>query len=56
MSWTEVLTYKSLFQKRFILRRPSIAIFAHIIKIVTIFIRQSLKTQEKLSVRKYGPK
>ena len=29
-------------------KRPGIAIFADFIKIVTFFIKQSLKTQEKL--------
>ena len=32
----------------FILKRPSVAIFADIIKIVTIFFNQSLKTQKSL--------
>ena len=31
-----------------ILRRPEVAIFADIIKIVTRFIKKYLKTQEKL--------
>ena len=37
-----------LFKNTFILRRPGVAIFGDIIKIVTMFIKQSLKTQEKL--------
>ena len=44
----DVITF---FQKTFILRRPRVAIFADIIKIVTMFtilLKQSLKFQEKL--------
>ena len=37
-----------LFQNTCILRRPGVAIFANIIKIVTTFIKTILKTQEKL--------
>ena len=33
----------NLFQKTFILRRPRVAIFADIIKIVTMFIKTILK-------------
>ena len=40
MSWP-------LFQETFILRRPGIAIFADIIKVVTMFIKIILKIQEK---------
>ena len=36
-----------LFQETFILRRPGIAIFADIIKVVTMFIKIILKIQEK---------
>ena len=42
------MTPKNLFQNTVILRRPGVAIFADIIKIVTFFIKKSLKTQEKL--------
>ena len=34
--------------KQFILRRPGVAIFAAIIKILYRFIKKSLKTHEKL--------
>ena len=42
------MTSNSLFQNTFILRRPRVAIFADIIKIVTMFIKTSLKTQKML--------
>ena len=42
----EIMTSEPLFQNTFILGRPGVAIFADIIKIVTMFIK-SLKTQEK---------
>ena len=35
-------------QNTFILRTPRVAILADIIKIVTMFIKKSLKTQKKL--------
>ena len=41
----DVITF---FQRIFILRRPGVAIFAEIIKILTTLLNQSLKTQEKL--------
>ena len=47
MSWTETMT-SSLYQNTFILRIPRIAIFADIIKIVTMFIKASLKIQKML--------
>ena len=37
----------NFFQKAFILKRPGVAIFADIIKIVTMFIKTTLKNQEK---------
>ena len=49
---TSLEIVKSLFRNSFILRRPSIAIFADIIKIVTMFTRQSLKTQKKIEMIK----
>ena len=36
------------YENTFILRRPRVAIFADIIKIVTMFIKTSLKTQKML--------
>ena len=42
---TGIMTSQPLFQNTVILRRPGVAIFADIIKIITRFIR---KTQEKL--------
>ena len=45
MSWIGIMTSSFLLQNSFILRRPSVAIFTNINKIVTIFIK---KTQEKL--------
>ena len=46
-SLTEIITSWSLFQNN-ILRRPGVAVFADIIKVITMFIKKSLKTQEKL--------
>ena len=45
MSWIEIMISSFLLQNSVILRRPGVAIFAKINKIVTIFIK---KTQEKL--------
>ena len=45
---TKIMTSKTLFQNTFILRRPRGASFADIIKIVTMFIKKSLKSQKKL--------
>ena len=47
-SWTETISSSAFFQKIFILRRSGVAIFADIIKVLTILLKQSLKTQEKL--------
>ena len=41
----DVITF---FQNTLILRRPGVAIFAGIIKIVSMLIKKLLKTQEKL--------
>ena len=42
-SWTEIMdVIISFFQKTFILRRPEVAIFANIIKILTTFIKTIL--------------
>ena len=48
VSWTEIMTWHSSYQNAFILRRPSLANFADIIKISTMFIKKPLKTEKKL--------
>ena len=55
-SWTnyEVIT---LFQKSFILRSPSVAIFPEFIKIVTIFIKTIFENSRKVKrIRNYVSK
>ena len=47
-SWTEIMTSRPLFQNTFILRRPRVAIFADIIKIVTMFIKTIFEDSKKL--------
>ena len=47
-SWTEIMTSQPLFQNSFILRRPKVAIFAHIIKIITMYIKKIFKLKKKL--------
>ena len=42
-SWREIMTPQPLFQNTFIVREPLVAIFAEIIKIVTMFIEPILK-------------
>ena len=42
------MTSRPLLQNTFILRRLRVAIFTDTIKIVTMFIKKSLKTQKKL--------
>ena len=42
------MTSQNLFQNAVILRKPGVAIVADISKIVTMFIKKYLKTQEKL--------
>ena len=42
------MSSQSFFQNTFILTRPRVAIFVEFIKIVTMFIKQSLKFQNKL--------
>ena len=42
------MTSQPLFQNTFILRRPRVAFFPDIIKILTVLLRQSLKTWKKL--------
>ena len=47
-SWTEIMTLSPFFQKILILRRPGVAIFADIIKIVITFIKTILKYSRKV--------
>ena len=47
-SWTGIMTSKPLFENAVVLGRPGEAIFADIIKIITMSIKKSLKIQEKL--------
>ena len=42
------MTSQPLFQITVVFRRPGVAIFVDIIKIITRFIKKSLKTEEKL--------
>ena len=42
------MTSKPVFQNTVVLGRPGVAIFADIIKIITMSIKKSLKIQEKL--------
>ena len=46
--WTGIMTSKPVFQNTVVLGRPGVAIFADIIKIITMSIKKSLKIQEKL--------
>ena len=47
LSRTEIMTSQPLFQNTSILRKPGVATFPDIIKIVTMFIKKkSLKTQK----------
>ena len=52
-SWTEIMTSNSIFQNTFILRRPKIANFAGIIKIVTMIVKTKKKVKK---IRIYVPK
>ena len=47
-SSTVIMTSHPLFQNTVILRRPGVAMFADIIKIISRFIKKILTTQEKL--------
>ena len=40
-SWAEIVTSEPFFQNIFVLRRPGVAIFADIIKIMTMFIKKT---------------
>ena len=52
-SWTEIMTASPFF----VLRMSDLAIFADIIKIVTIFIKKSLKDSRKIRrIRNYVSK
>ena len=56
-SWTETMTSYSIFQKTLILRRSGAAIFADIIKIVTMFIETIFKDSIKVKrIRNYVSK
>ena len=51
------MTSQTLFQNTFILRKLGVAIFADIIKIVTIFIRTIFKDSNKVKIiENYGSK
>ena len=57
MSWTEIMMSQPSFQNPFILRRPRVAIFADIIKIVTMFIKTIFKDSKKIKrIRNYVSK
>ena len=47
-SWSEIMTSLLLFQNRFTLRRPSVAIFADIAKILTIFTKAIFRDSKNL--------
>ena len=56
-SSTEIMTLQPLFQNSFILRRPGVAIFAEIIKIITKFIKKIFKDSRKVKrIRNYVSK
>ena len=48
--WTDIMTSQPIFQNTFILRRPGVAIFADIIKIVTTFIKTIFKDSRKVKI------
>ena len=56
-SWTKTMTPQLFFQKNLILRRLRVAIFAGIIKIVTLFIKTTHKDSRKIKrIRNYVSK
>ena len=56
-SWTEIMASETLFQNTFTLRRSWVAIFADIIKIVTMFIKKIFKDSRKVKrIRNYVSK
>ena len=57
MSGIEIMTLELLFQNIFVLRRPRLAIFADIIKIVIICIKAIFKDSKNVrTIRSYVPK
>ena len=53
-SSTEIMMSEPLFQNTVILRRPGVAIFADIVKIITRFIKQIFKdSREAKRIRNY---
>ena len=53
-SWTEIMTSWHFFQNIFVLRKPGVAIFVEIIKIVTMFTKTTLKYSRKVRrIRNY---
>ena len=48
-SLTEIMTSQPLFQNTVTLRRPRVAIFADIIKIITRFIKEVIKDSRKVN-------
>ena len=56
-SWTEIMTSYPPFQNILILRRPRVASFADIIKIITIFFKTVFKDSKKVKrIWNYVPK
>ena len=54
MSWTKIMMPWPLFQNAFDLRKPRVAIFADIIKIVTMFVKAIFKDSKKVErIRNY---
>ena len=47
MPRTEIITSKHLFQRTFVLKRSTVANFADMIKIATIFIKTTFKDSNK---------
>ena len=53
-SWAGIMTSQPLFQSSFILKRPSVAIFADIIKILTLLIKRIFEDSKKFKrIRNY---
>ena len=48
MSWTENMTSYSFFQNTLILRRPAVAIFDDVIKVITVFIKTIIQDSRKV--------
>ena len=47
MSWTEIMTSQLLLQNIILLRRPEVAIFADVIKIITRFTKKDFQDSRK---------